>query len=214
MDCSLPGSPVHGIFQARILEWVAISFSRRSSWPRDWTWVSCIVGRHFTIWATREAHFPAKDTTTTIRKWRKVLSWKSTMDVPHPLSPGFPRKLAQLFRQVDHVWKERPGRARLIVAPWAPGLPSLPSDLHHQALWASTWPWTRPMDSSTMGILGVEIVSTEAQGSLFRGLCQFSHNRGMQVKLMCSQEVYSMHDIFYSLLSTINTCETSEPQKK
>ena len=54
MDCSLPGSSIHGIFQARILEWVAISFSRRSSWPRDWTRVSCIVGRHFTIWATRE----------------------------------------------------------------------------------------------------------------------------------------------------------------
>ena len=54
VDCSQPGSSVHGIFQARILEWVAISFSRRSSWPRDWTWVSCIVGRHFTIWATRE----------------------------------------------------------------------------------------------------------------------------------------------------------------
>ena len=54
MDCSLPGSSIRGIFQTRILEWVAISFSRRSSWPRDWTWVSCIVGRCFTIWATRE----------------------------------------------------------------------------------------------------------------------------------------------------------------
>ena len=54
MDCSLPGSSVHGIFQARILEWVAISFSRGSSQSSDWTWVSCIVGRHFTIWTTRE----------------------------------------------------------------------------------------------------------------------------------------------------------------
>ena len=43
MDCSLPGSSVHGIFQARILEWVAISFSRGSSQPRDQTWVSCIA---------------------------------------------------------------------------------------------------------------------------------------------------------------------------
>ena len=55
MDCSLPGSSVHGIFQARILEWVAISFSRGSSRPRDRTRVSHIVGRCFTIWATREA---------------------------------------------------------------------------------------------------------------------------------------------------------------
>ena len=44
---------VHGILQARILEWVAIPFSRGSSWPRDWTRVSCIAGRFFTSWATR-----------------------------------------------------------------------------------------------------------------------------------------------------------------
>ena len=50
-DCSLPGSSVHGIFQAIVLELIAISFSRGSSWPRDWTWVSCIAGRFFTIWA-------------------------------------------------------------------------------------------------------------------------------------------------------------------
>ena len=49
-----PGSSIHGIFQARILEWGAISFSRRFSWPRDWTRVSHIVGRCFTAWATRE----------------------------------------------------------------------------------------------------------------------------------------------------------------
>ena len=55
MDCSLSGSSVHGILQARIVEWVAMPSSRGSSWPRDRTRVSCIVGRRFTIWATREA---------------------------------------------------------------------------------------------------------------------------------------------------------------
>ena len=55
MDCSPQLCSVHEIFQARVLERVAISFSRRSSWPRDWTGVSCIAGRHFTLWATREA---------------------------------------------------------------------------------------------------------------------------------------------------------------
>ena len=55
MDCRLPGSSIHGIFQARVLEWVAIYFSRRSSQPRDPTQVSRIAGRSFTIWATREA---------------------------------------------------------------------------------------------------------------------------------------------------------------
>ena len=53
MDCSQPGSSVYGIFQARILEWVAISFSRVTSWPRDQTRVSHIVGRRFTVWATK-----------------------------------------------------------------------------------------------------------------------------------------------------------------
>ena len=51
MDCSLPGSSVHGILQASILEWIAMSFSRASSWPRDWTrisWVSCTADRFFT----------------------------------------------------------------------------------------------------------------------------------------------------------------------
>ena len=49
MDCSLPRSSVHGIFQPRVLEWVAISFSKGSSQPRDQTLVSHIVGRRFTV---------------------------------------------------------------------------------------------------------------------------------------------------------------------
>ena len=52
MDCGLPGFSVHGIFQASVLEWGAISLSRGSSHPRDRTQVSCIVGRHFTLWAS------------------------------------------------------------------------------------------------------------------------------------------------------------------
>ena len=61
MDCSLPGSSNHGIFQERILEWVAISFSRRSSQPRDQIQVSRIVGRCFTVWATGEVMFEDKE---------------------------------------------------------------------------------------------------------------------------------------------------------
>ena len=52
MDCSLPGPSVHGIFQARVLEWAAISFAKGYSQPRDWTQVSHIAD--FTIWATKE----------------------------------------------------------------------------------------------------------------------------------------------------------------
>ena len=56
MDYNLPGSSVHGIFQARVLEWVAISFSRGSSQPRDGTRVSHTAGRHLMIWAIRETN--------------------------------------------------------------------------------------------------------------------------------------------------------------
>ena len=57
MDCSPPGSSVHGILQARILERVAISFSRGCSRPKGWTQVFIIAGRFFTIWATQEAQW-------------------------------------------------------------------------------------------------------------------------------------------------------------
>ena len=56
MDCNSPGSSVCGILHAKILERVTISFSRRSYWPRNQTWVSCIADRCFTISATRKAH--------------------------------------------------------------------------------------------------------------------------------------------------------------
>ena len=49
MNTARPGSSVHGLLQARKLEWVAILFSRGSSQPRDQTWVSCIAGKFFTV---------------------------------------------------------------------------------------------------------------------------------------------------------------------
>ena len=55
VDCSPPGSSIHGIVQAKTLEWFAIPFSKGPSQPRDQTRVSCIAGRCFTIWAPREA---------------------------------------------------------------------------------------------------------------------------------------------------------------
>ena len=55
-DCNPSSSSVHGILHVRILEWVAIPFSRGSSCTRDWTQVSCTAGRFLTIWATRDPH--------------------------------------------------------------------------------------------------------------------------------------------------------------
>ena len=77
MDCSLSDSSVHGILQARILEWVAIPFSRGSSLPRDQTWVSCTPGRFFTIWATREALRP-RDLTS--KEW---VTYEATFPEQH-----------------------------------------------------------------------------------------------------------------------------------
>ena len=62
VDCSLPSSSVHGILQARILEWVAISFSRGSSQPRDRTWISCFSKCCATFWqllASLSLQFPS-----------------------------------------------------------------------------------------------------------------------------------------------------------
>ena len=58
MDCNPPGSSVHGILPAGILEWVAIAFSRESSLPRGGTLVFCVSGRFFTVWASREDNKP------------------------------------------------------------------------------------------------------------------------------------------------------------
>ena len=83
MDCSLPGFSVNGIFQARVLECVAISFSRGSSQPRDQTWVSGFAGRFFTLWATREALYRYQ--------FSSVAQWCPTLCDPMNRSmPGLP----------------------------------------------------------------------------------------------------------------------------
>ena len=79
VDCSLPGSSVHGILQERILEWVAISFSRGSSQSRDRNQVFCIAGRFFTIWATRKAYNAVKVYSTQyVSKFGKLSSGHRT----------------------------------------------------------------------------------------------------------------------------------------
>ena len=86
MDCSPPGSSVHGILQARILEWVAISFSRGSSQARDRTQVSRIAGRRFNLWATREAQKKVK-----VKSLSRVQLFVTPWIAAHqaPLSMGF-----------------------------------------------------------------------------------------------------------------------------
>ena len=87
MDFSLTGSYVHGILQARILEGLAIPFSRGTSQPRDWIHVSHVAGRFFTIWATREA--PPRKWNLSLfsllphlfaMKWWDKMPWSSSFD--------------------------------------------------------------------------------------------------------------------------------------
>ena len=88
MDCSLPGSSLHGILQARVLEWVAISFSRGSSRPRDRTRVSRIPGRGFNLWATREVICICYTfCNCPTRRHRQVASVVSDSVRPHGLQP-------------------------------------------------------------------------------------------------------------------------------
>ena len=85
MDCSPPGSSIHGILQARILEWVAMPCSRRSYQPRDQTTVFCTAGRFFISWATRETRMHQLKPTSqpmginpTTTKWSLcILQWNN-----------------------------------------------------------------------------------------------------------------------------------------
>ena len=83
MEYSLPVSSIHGIFQAIVLEWVAISYSRGSSWPRYQTQVPRIAGRRFTIYATREAL--SRKTILEILKSILEMSAHFPSSGPHPL---------------------------------------------------------------------------------------------------------------------------------
>ena len=120
MNCSLPGSSVHGLSQARMLEWVGISFSRGSLPPRDWTWVSSITGRVFMDWTTREAwevrsqSLRTKATEKWERKFHKKVSHKwryPKLEYWLPLDPGLLLELSTVVVQsLSRVW--------LLVTPW------------------------------------------------------------------------------------------------
>ena len=99
VNCSLPGSSIHGIFQAGVLEWDAISFSRGSSLPRDWTWVSCIVGRRLNIWATREVQLPLSPSNRDLA-CTQTICWTETNKVDSECTEGINAKKikSSLFR--------------------------------------------------------------------------------------------------------------------
>ena len=105
IDCNLLCSSVHRILQARILEWVAIPFPKGSSWPRDQTQVSCIAGKFFSIWTSREAsmHFPPN-----YFIFRNRDLWKSSCCAPqltcHPPILCWGPERSRLMDLRGYVW--------------------------------------------------------------------------------------------------------------
>ena len=132
-NCSLPASLSMGILPARILEWVAMPFSRGSSQPRDWTQVSHIAGRFFTIWATREAHQVLAATAA------KSLQSCPTLPTIDGSPPGSPvpgilqaRTLEWVAISFSSAWKWKVkvkslSRVRLSAAPWTAAYQAPPS---------------------------------------------------------------------------------------
>ena len=115
MDCSSSGSSVSGIPQARILEWVASSFSRGSLRPRDWNRVACIAGGFFTIWANRQVHYLDASPQTLLYPYRtsdgswldQVLS--SLWVLSHAHSSVFiPGKFSDILQDSDQLWPINP----------------------------------------------------------------------------------------------------------
>ena len=128
MDCSPPGSSIHGILQVRMLEWTAISFSRGSSRPWDQTQVSHIAGQRFNLWATREAlsHFSRVQFFVTLWtaacqapqsmgfSWQEYWSgllWPPQWDLPDP-GTEFASRVSPTL-QVDSLSTESAGKPKL-----------------------------------------------------------------------------------------------------
>ena len=111
MGCSLPGSSVHGFLQARLLEWVAIPFSRASSRPRDRTQVSCMAGRFITIWATgkswQSVWVPMSWRIWDSSKWARILLSQGSVQNSRELTDEylwFLNFLKVLCKILNHVY--------------------------------------------------------------------------------------------------------------
>ena len=106
MDCSLPGSSVHGIFQARVLEWVAISFSRGSSRSRDRTCSSCIAGGIFITEASGLFRIYPPCWSVCCRKAGRVCGKFSNVPVLPGTVSGHDQQWEWILNEaVTHLWK-------------------------------------------------------------------------------------------------------------
>ena len=144
MDCSPPGSSVHGILQARILEWVAISFSRGSSQPRDWTQVSRIASRCFNLWA--KFFFLQGPGSKYVNLWKLynlscssstlLLPCESSTHNTYTNKPGCPTKHS--FTKIGDRYVQ-PGACRLPVSTSESNTVVAVQSLSHIRLFATPW---------------------------------------------------------------------------
>ena len=95
LDCNHPVS-VHGILQARILEWIAILFSGAFSRPRGWTWAFCIAGRFFTVWTTRESFIKEPDS--------KCFQFYLFIGLVATSEPSFGHRQCQWIDMTPYLW--------------------------------------------------------------------------------------------------------------
>ena len=122
MDCSVAlQASVHGISQARILEWVAIPFSRGSTRFRDLTWVSCTAGRFFTIWATNKTQFTYHKIQS-FKVYSSVAFRKFKVAQPSPLSTlslaGYSHKVVKSQSRLKRLSAHRVSSASWREAPY------------------------------------------------------------------------------------------------
>ena len=160
LDCSPPGSSVHGISHARILKWVAISSARGSSWPRDQTLISCMAGGFFTCWAIREASL---DGSAAAAAAAKSLQSCPTLCDPIDGSPsGSPvpgilqaRTLEWVAISFSNAWKWKVkvkslSRVGPSATPWIAANQAPPSmGFSRQEYWSGV-PLPSPLDGSTL----------------------------------------------------------------
>ena len=156
MDCSPAGSSVHGILQTRILEWVAMPFSRGFSQLRDWTWVSFTTGRFFTVWAAREAPKEEKQD----NKWSNWLGKASLKkwhlgDQNGKNKPGLGSSRGQSCQRqgpelVSAEWLALGALPGLILPPFA-GC----SSRGHRVQWALLWGGVASLDFLVWGLMAM-----------------------------------------------------------
>ena len=109
MDCSPPGFTIHGILPVRTVEWLGISFFRGSSWPRDWTWVSCIGRWILYHWATWEAPHNMNFTPKENPEGRQMITGGLTREFQLAPAPGGQVGSRAAWKSAGtwHLWAQR-----------------------------------------------------------------------------------------------------------